>query len=93
MIPCPKCGGDTNVTDTRATGGGRIRRRRLCSLCRLRFTTIEFIWHGARGPTPEMVPVSKRKLASALSELLFALNGDNHAAKAIEESEVVDEHF
>lgn len=78
MIHCPKCGAETNVTETRSVGEARTRRRRVCKaqLCDGRFTTVEFIWKGSRGPTPEMVPVAQKKLKAALSELLFALEGD-----------------
>lgn len=77
MIPCPKCGNDTNVTDTRSVGKARIRRRRVCSTgCDEKVTTVEFIWSGGRGPTPEMQPVSVKKLKTALSELLAALSGE-----------------
>jgi transcriptional regulator NrdR family protein len=81
-MTCPFCGSDdTNVTETRSAGKGRTRRRRIC-VCGKRFTTVEFVWNGTRGPTPEMVAVSKTKLAAALSELLFALEGDRDADEA-----------
>lgn len=77
MIRCPECGHTTAVTETRSVGG-RVRRRRRCEspTCPVRVTTIEFIWRGRRGPTPEMLPVSSRKLKAALSEVLAALSGD-----------------
>ena len=42
-VKCPFCGFlDTKVSDTRATdGGGVIRRRRFCEQCGERFTTFE----------------------------------------------------
>jgi hypothetical protein len=85
-VTCPRCGSDTNVTETRAVGTSRTRRRRICSAadCPERFTTVEFIWRGKRGPTPEMLPVSSKKLKTALSELLAALSGDEFAG--VEES-------
>lgn len=83
MIVCPRCGSETNVTETRTVGVCRVRRRRVCKSpdCPERFTTVEFIWRGGRGPTPEMLPVSSKKLKAALSELLAALSGDQEATK------------
>lgn len=80
-MTCPRCGSETNVLETRAVGTSRTRRRRACSArtCPERFTTVEFIWRGGRGPTPEMLPVSSKKLKTALSELLAALSGDQFA--------------
>jgi transcriptional regulator NrdR family protein len=43
MMRCPICRKDTNVTDSRPIGDGRVRRRRrLCALGH-RFTTYERI--------------------------------------------------
>ncbi|MEZ4367672.1 MAG: hypothetical protein R2939_15555 [Kofleriaceae bacterium] len=39
-MQCPYCEGDSSVTETRVTDGG-LRRRRVCSQCRRRFTTYE----------------------------------------------------
>ena len=39
---CPKCKNDAcTVIDSRLRDDGNIRRRRACSVCRYRFTTIE----------------------------------------------------
>jgi len=40
MIPCPKCGGDTKVSETRGN-----RRRRICAdyTCNARITTREVL--------------------------------------------------
>lgn len=53
-MTCPSCGGNLRVAETREAVG-RIRRRRHCSKCPERFTTLEAIvpdgernWHGAR---------------------------------------------
>lgn len=42
---CPKCNyPETKVYDTRSSGGGKnIRRRRKCSSCKYRFTTLEVV--------------------------------------------------
>lgn len=37
---CPKCGGNTQVKDSRLTHN-RIRRRRVCYDCHYRYTTYE----------------------------------------------------
>lgn len=39
-MQCPFCGSDSSVTETRISAEG-VRRRRLCSSCKRRFTTYE----------------------------------------------------
>jgi len=39
-VQCPYCDGDSSVTETRLAEGG-LRRRRVCSQCKRRFTTYE----------------------------------------------------
>jgi transcriptional repressor NrdR len=39
-VQCPYCTGDSSVTETRVTADG-MRRRRLCNVCKRRFTTYE----------------------------------------------------
>jgi transcriptional repressor NrdR len=39
-VQCPYCTGDSSVTETRVTADG-LRRRRLCTACKRRFTTYE----------------------------------------------------
>lgn len=39
-MQCPYCGGDSSVTETRVTADG-MRRRRVCTGCKRRFTTYE----------------------------------------------------
>lgn len=39
-MQCPYCGGDSSVTETRVTADG-LRRRRVCNICKRRFTTYE----------------------------------------------------
>lgn len=41
-MQCPYCGGDSSVTETRVTADG-LRRRRVCTVCKRRFTTYEKI--------------------------------------------------
>ena len=40
MVQCPYCDGDSHVVDSRATADA-VRRRRLCDVCKRRFTTYE----------------------------------------------------
>jgi transcriptional repressor NrdR len=51
-VQCPYCSGDSSVTETRVTADG-LRRRRICTVCKRRFTTYEKL--GAPG-----LKVSKR---------------------------------
>ena len=39
-MQCPYCSGDSGVTETRVTSDG-LRRRRICTVCKRRFTTYE----------------------------------------------------
>jgi len=39
-VQCPYCDGDSSVTETRVTTDG-LRRRRVCTVCKRRFTTYE----------------------------------------------------
>jgi transcriptional repressor NrdR len=39
-VQCPYCTGDSSVTETRVTSDG-LRRRRVCTVCKRRFTTYE----------------------------------------------------
>jgi len=39
-VQCPYCSGDSSVTETRVTVDG-MRRRRVCNVCKRRFTTYE----------------------------------------------------
>jgi transcriptional repressor NrdR len=39
-VQCPYCSGDSSVTETRVTADG-LRRRRVCAVCKRRFTTYE----------------------------------------------------
>ena len=50
---CPNCGGDTTVSETREGGNNELRRRRVCTTCKLRFTTRERI-------APPQLRVEKR---------------------------------
>jgi transcriptional repressor NrdR len=45
-VQCPYCSGDSAVTETRVTADG-LRRRRVCQVCKRRFTTYEKV--GAPG--------------------------------------------
>ena len=40
-MQCPFCERDSQVVDSRTTADGGVRRRRLCSQCKRRFTTYE----------------------------------------------------
>jgi transcriptional repressor NrdR len=39
-VQCPYCSGESSVTETRVTADG-MRRRRVCTVCKRRFTTYE----------------------------------------------------
>jgi transcriptional repressor NrdR len=53
-VQCPSCGGATNVSETRDAGRHTVRRRRICSLCKQRFTTLEQV-------APPHLRVEKRR--------------------------------
>lgn len=59
---CPKCAEDSDVTDSRETEGGVIRRRRRCEVCEHRWTTYE-------------VHVDQYKLLQALDRASGKING------------------
>jgi transcriptional repressor NrdR len=40
-VQCPFCERDSQVVDSRTTADGGVRRRRVCSQCKRRFTTYE----------------------------------------------------
>lgn len=50
---CPECGGTTTVIETREQSDGSIRRRRKCTKCGMRFTTMETIWKSSRAKREE----------------------------------------
>jgi transcriptional repressor NrdR len=51
-MQCPNCGGDTTVSETRPARHA-LRRRRVCSSCKQRFTTLEQV-------APPAIRVEKR---------------------------------
>jgi transcriptional repressor NrdR len=53
-VQCPNCGGDTNVSETRQVGKNELRRRRVCAVCKQRFTTRERI-------APPSLRIEKRR--------------------------------
>lgn len=61
---CPACGNaPTDVTDSRPTPNGRIRRRRECQTCHARFTTFEIL-------EDDMAIFDLRRETSAASEAM-----------------------
>jgi transcriptional repressor NrdR len=67
-VQCPYCAGDSSVTETRVTADG-MRRRRVCTACKRRFTTYEklgppLLKVGKRDGTLE--PFDNDKLLTAL---------------------------
>jgi transcriptional regulator NrdR family protein len=74
MIECPKCGGDTRITETRqALSGARRRRKCLLRGCDGRVTTIEIVVHEADRVPGGMALVSiakLRKMAAVLADVL-----------------------
>ena len=81
-MQCPYCSGDSNVTETRVTADG-MRRRRLCAVCKRRFTTYEKVGApglkiGKRDGTVE--PFDAGKLLHALRRVCAhrtAVTGDD----------------
>lgn len=55
---CPKCGGHTEVKDTRTADKQTIRRRRECMACNHRFATIET--EDKSKPLRQWVPKSEK---------------------------------
>lgn len=58
---CPKCNGKTTVMESRKQRGGTIRRRRRCTKCGTRFTTLEMIWEIDRKRTDIACSVCEEK--------------------------------
>ncbi|MFN0253393.1 MAG: ATP cone domain-containing protein [Kofleriaceae bacterium] len=70
-MQCPYCRGDSSVTETRVTADG-LRRRRVCTVCKRRFTTYETL--GAPGlkvhkRDGSLEPFDGEKLLSALARV------------------------
>lgn len=66
-IACPDCGSyESLVVDSRATTSGR-RRRRVCGVCKVAFTTIETV------AGPQQNAADEALLRVCLSEVLTAL--------------------
>jgi transcriptional repressor NrdR len=70
-VQCPYCRGDSSVTETRVTADG-LRRRRVCTVCKRRFTTYETL--GAPGlkvhkRDGSLEPFDGDKLLRALSRV------------------------
>jgi len=71
-VQCPVCHNDSNVVDSRTTADGSVRRRRVCSSCKRRFTTYERVG----SPNLKVVkrndktePFSSDKLVAALERV------------------------
>lgn len=76
-MQCPYCTGDSSVTETRVTADG-LRRRRLCTACKRRFTTYEKV--GAPGLKVHkrdgtLEPFDGEKLFVALQRISAHRNG------------------
>ncbi len=76
-MQCPYCTGDSNVTETRVTADG-LRRRRICTACKRRFTTYEKL--GAPGlkvakRDGSLEPFDGEKLFLALQRIAAHRNG------------------
>jgi transcriptional repressor NrdR len=70
-VQCPYCSGDSSVTETRVTADG-LRRRRVCTACKRRFTTYEKL--GAPGlkvhkRDGSLEPFDSEKLLRALERV------------------------
>lgn len=71
-MQCPFCAADSQVTDSRASNDGQIRRRRSCTECKRKFTTYERVG----SPTLKVVKrsgksetFSSEKLAACLGRV------------------------
>jgi transcriptional repressor NrdR len=70
-VQCPNCGGDTTVSETRLAKHA-LRRRRICSVCKQRFSTLEQV-----APPPirvekrngAVVPYDRAKLRASLARV------------------------
>jgi len=70
-VQCPYCGGDSSVTETRVTADG-LRRRRVCTACKRRFTTYEKLGAPSLKVTKrggELEPFDSDKLFRALQRV------------------------
>ena len=68
--PCPECGGQARVVDSRASSYG-VRRRRECVACGARFTTYERSdWPLVSAEQINRVLLQLREAGQALEELL-----------------------
>lgn len=81
-MECPYCSGDSSVTETRVTVDG-MRRRRVCTACKRRFTTYERLGPpglkvGKRDGTVE--PFELDKLLGALRRVCAHRPGITDAA-------------
>ncbi len=67
-LRCPKCGGDTQVVDSREGPFGCWRRKRRCVLCKYRFGTTEAYAapKGKHRTYPEKRILSEPQSAAAL---------------------------
>lgn len=74
---CPD-GHITNVTETRATPSGAIRRRRACATCGWRATTYEIVALNGDRPGDSAAILSNRQLATIrkLAKAAAALLGE-----------------
>jgi transcriptional regulator NrdR family protein len=77
-VNCPKCQGDSSVTETRAVTAG-VRRRRRCDQCNEKFSTVEqVVPNHARYDEP-MIFVPKKALLDAIenfSKLVEPVKGN-----------------
>ncbi len=84
-MQCPVCESDSNVVDSRTTGDGSIRRRRLCTNCKRRFTTYERIG----SPTLKVVKRSDKTEPFSSDKLLAALKRVCRHRPAIREDDLL----
>jgi transcriptional regulator NrdR family protein len=76
-FPCPQCDAPCGVLDSRRAEG-RVRRRRCCSACNLRFTTFELIHGEDLGATVEQKDLDR--LASIADYIAAKLRNAGHVA-------------
>jgi transcriptional repressor NrdR len=84
-VQCPYCRNETSVTETRVTSDG-MRRRRVCTACKRRFTTYERV--GSPGikvhkRDGRVEPFDRDKLVTALRRVTAHRNIDDLALERI----------
>lgn len=84
-MQCPVCDSDSNVVDSRTSADGSIRRRRVCTSCKRRFTTYERIG----SPKLKVIKRSDKTEPFSSDKLLRALTRVCRHRPAISEDDLL----